>query len=227
MRARIRIGFGGVIAAATLVAMSTGAAAVDDIVFDISGFATGAPGEIRLLGEIPVAAELVGATCTGDAELRNQESVHPNTDVIISTGASQAVIADVESEPFKFTTLTGSVVLGNTVRFELRFGADGITSGGITVTLDCAAAPPTTTAPPTTPAPTTPAPTTIAASAGPTTAAPTPTTAAPVVTSAVAAAAVPAALPASGSSSGPAILAATALIIAGAGMTLARRRGQT
>ena len=68
MRAMMRIGFGGVVVAAGMIAMSTGAAAVDDIVFTASGIVSGGEGEIRLLGEVTVAPELVGATCTGRAE---------------------------------------------------------------------------------------------------------------------------------------------------------------
>jgi LPXTG-motif cell wall-anchored protein len=223
----MRIGFGGVVVAAGMIAMSTGAAAVDDVVFTASGIVSGGEGEIRLLGEVTVAPELVGATCTGRAETANQDSVHPNNDMIITTGTTQAEIPDFESAPFKVTPLTGTVVLGPTVRFEVRLGPTFVSSGGVVVTLDCTAVgPPTTPAPPTTPPPdppTTPAPvappTTIGQSAGP-----SPTTVAPAPTTAGASVAGSSALPATGSSSGPAILAATALIVAGVVMTLLRRR---
>ena len=228
MRAMMRIGFGGVVVAAGMIAMSTGAAAVDDVVFTASGVVSGGEGEIRLLGEVTVAPELVGATCTGRAETANQDSVHPNNDMIITTGTSQAEIPDFESAPFKVTPLTGTVVLGPTVRFEVRLGPTFVSSGGVVVTLDCTpVGPPTTPAPPTTSPPpdppTTPAPvappTTIGQSAGP-----SPTTVAPAPTTAGASVAGAGALPETGSSSGPAILAATALILAGVAMTLLRRR---
>jgi LPXTG-motif cell wall-anchored protein len=223
----MRIGFGGVVVAAGMIAMSTGAAAVDDVVFTASGIVSGGEGEIRLLGEVTVAPELVGATCTGRAETANQDSVHPNNDMIITTGTTQAEIPDFESAPFKLTPLTGTVVLGPTVRFEVRLGPTFVSSGGVVVTLDCTAVgPPTTPAPPTTPPPdppTTPAPvappTTIGQSAGP-----SPTTVAPAPTTAGASVAGAGALPETGSSSGPAIFAATALILAGVAMTLLRRR---
>ena len=158
----MRIGFGGVVVAAGMIAMSTGAAAVDDVVFTASGIVSGGEGEIRLLGEVTVAPELVGATCTGRAETANQDSVHPNNDMIITTGTTQAEIPDFESAPFKVTPLTGTVVLGPTVRFEVRLGPTFVSSGGVVVTLDCTpVGPPTTPAPPTTPPPdppTTPAP---------------------------------------------------------------------
>ena len=158
----MRIGFGGVVVAAAMIAMSTGAAAVDDVVFTASGVVSGGEGEIRLLGEVTVAPELVGATCTGRAETANQDSVHPNNDMIITTGTTQAEIPDFESAPFKVTPLSGTVVLGPTVRFEVRLGPTFVSSGGVVVTLDCTpVGPPTTPAPPTTPPPdpaTTPAP---------------------------------------------------------------------
>ncbi|HEY5875522.1 MAG TPA: LPXTG cell wall anchor domain-containing protein, partial [Ilumatobacteraceae bacterium] len=136
-------------------------------------------------------------------------------------------IPDFESAPFKVTPLTGTVVLGPTVRFEVRLGPTFVSSGGVVVTLDCTpVGPPTTPAPPTTPPPdppTTPAPvappTTIGQSAGP-----SPTTVAPAPTTAGASVAGAGALPETGSSSGPAIFAATALILAGVAMTLLRRR---
>ena len=226
MRGTMRIGFGGVIAAAAMIAMSTGAAAVNDIVFTASGIVSGGEGEIRLLGELTVAPELVGATCTGRAETQNQESVHPNNDMIITTGTSQAEIPDFESAAFKVTPLAGTVVLGPTIRFEVRLGPTFVSSGGVTVTLDCTpVAPPTTAAPPTTVAPADP-PTTIAESAGPAPT-PAPTTAAPAPTTARASVAAAGALPETGSSSTTAIVAATALIVAGVVLTLFRRRVAT
>ncbi len=147
MRAKMRIGFGGVVVVAGMIAMSTGAAAVDDVVFTASGIVSGGEGEIRLLGEVTVAPELVGATCTGRAETANQDSVHPNNDMIITTGTTQAEIPDFESAPFKVTPLTGTVVLGPTVRFEVRLGPTFVSSGGVVVTLDCTPVGPPTTRP--------------------------------------------------------------------------------
>ena len=117
--------------------------------FTASGIVSGGEGEIRLLGEVTVAPELVGATCTGRAETQNQESVHPNNDMIITTGTTQAEIPDFESAAFKVTPLAGTVVLGPTVRFEVRLGPTFVSSGGVIVTLDCTAVGPPTT-PPTT-----------------------------------------------------------------------------
>jgi uncharacterized repeat protein (TIGR01451 family) len=110
------------------------------------------PGSLTVLADVETPPELIGATCLGFAAAENQESVHPNNDIIIETGSSVATLEDVEGTPNKVTDATGSITLGPTVKLTLHMGEDGVFSGGLVVVIDVNCTPPTTT-PPTTEAP--------------------------------------------------------------------------
>ncbi len=129
----------------------------------VSNVVTGAEGTEVLVASAAVPATFVGLDCEVFADVRNQESVHPGNDLIIVTGGRRAVIAEFESDPGQVTTDSESVVMTETVEVYVRFGPDGISSGGFSVSVDCRPAP-TTTVAPTTVAPTTVAPTTVAPS---------------------------------------------------------------
>jgi hypothetical protein len=110
------------------------------------------PGSFTVLADVETPPELIGATCLGFAAAENQESVHPNNDIIIETGDSTATLKDVEGTPNKVTDATGSITLGPRVKLTLHMGEDGVFSGGLVVVIDVNCTPPTTT-PPTTEAP--------------------------------------------------------------------------
>jgi hypothetical protein len=158
-------------------------AAPDDIVIDVTGVVFGAPGSVTVVQEVTVDPALVGATCAGLAITANNTSVHPNTDLIVTTGSSQVEFDDVEAVSDEITEASDEVVLGPTITVAVRLGADGVASGGATLTFDCQSVPTTTTtaptttttAPPTTVPPTTVPPTTVP----PTTVAPTTVTVPP------------------------------------------------
>lgn len=143
-------------------------ASAQEASFRVPGFVEGEPGTTVLLVEVAVPDELVGERCELSDIVLNNASVHLGNDLIVTTGSSVAVFDNYEDAPFKVTEASGLVELGTTIRFELRFGPDGITSKGHTFDVNCSEPPPTTT---TTTAPTTTAPTTTA----PTTTAPTTT----------------------------------------------------
>lgn len=115
------------------------AAGAQDISIDTGGVAYGAEGEIIVIADQAVDASLVGQTCTGTVSVGNNESVHPNNDLIITSGDLSVTIPNVEEGANDISTGTGSVLLGETIRVELQFGADGVTSGGLTLTFDCSA----------------------------------------------------------------------------------------
>ncbi len=134
----------------------------------VSNVVTGAEGTEVLVASAAVPASFVGLDCDVFADVRNQESVHPGNDLIIVTGGRRVVIAEFESDPNQVTTDTESVVMTDSVEVSVRFGPDGISSGGFSVSIDCRPAP-TTTVAPTTVAPTTVAPSTTSVDVGPST----------------------------------------------------------
>jgi hypothetical protein len=117
------------------------------ITIELTGVITDATeGEVRLLVSEPVAAELVGASCDGSLTTDNNGSVHPGNTLIVTTGGETAEIPEVESSPGQMLEFFGEgVIVGETIDISMRFGRNGITSGGITLVLDCAQPAETTT----------------------------------------------------------------------------------
>ncbi len=116
------------------------------IVIPLDTVVRAAPGSLTVIAVVDTPSDLVGSTCQGLGVTQNQDSVHPNNDIIMESGATVAVFEDVEETPNKVTTASGSVTLGDTVTLTLRMGRDGVFSGGMTVLVDVdCLAPPTTT----------------------------------------------------------------------------------
>ena len=116
----------------------------------------GAPGSEHLLGTLDVLAALVGRGCNVTATSTNNESVHPNTDLIIRSANNELVLSDVERDADGIINRPDLLLtLAPIVDLYVRLGPDGVYSGGFEVLADCPDTPPTTAAPPTTaPAPT-------------------------------------------------------------------------
>ena len=100
----------------------------------------------------PVATgQYAGQTCTVAGLASNQESVHPNNNIIVRSGGASATLADVEATPGKQTFGSGSVVLGDSISVDLFVGNDdwsdqpqdgapdgiGLFSSTITLAFDC------------------------------------------------------------------------------------------
>jgi LPXTG-motif cell wall-anchored protein len=158
---------GTVIAMAGVLASAGMVAAEPEIVVPIDDIEAGPPGSIVIVGEADVEPEFQNVECIATAIVRNQESEHPNNDLLITSGDDTIVIPDVESHAFDTTEYLLPIVLGPTVSVALRLGGDGYFSGGIDVQFDCSQNSPSssdlpdTTVPdtdPTTTAPTTTAP---------------------------------------------------------------------
>jgi hypothetical protein len=136
----------GVVAFAVVTAGlgSAPAWAQDPTVIEIplSTVVEGAPGSEHLLATAPVAPADVGRECSVVVEGVNNESVHPDTDVLVRSGTSEVVAPDVEREPNAVTEATGTLVLGSEVSVFVRLGPDGVFSGGLVVTAECVPAPP-------------------------------------------------------------------------------------
>jgi LPXTG-motif cell wall-anchored protein len=105
----------------------------------------GAPGSEHLLATEQVAPDDQGRECSVVVEGLNNESTHPNTDVLVRSGGSEVVALDVERVPDVRTEADGTIVLGTEISAFLRLGADGVFSGGLVVTFECAKPQPTTT----------------------------------------------------------------------------------
>ena len=139
---RIRVAV--VLVLATMLAFASPAGAqADSFTISLDGVIRGqAEGDIVELVDQAVAPALVGATCTVTGATENNGSVHPGNNVIIATGDATATVPGVEDVPGQVVVGSGSLVLGSNVVVSLEFGPDGITSGGVALAFDCAAAAP-------------------------------------------------------------------------------------
>lgn len=113
-------------------------------------------GSITVLAVADTPEDYVGLACVGTAEARNQPSVHPGNDLIVTSGEDSIVLLDVEREPNAVTSASSPLVLGSTVTVSLRMGPDEVFSGGLVFTIDSCTPPTTTTEPPDTTTTTTP-----------------------------------------------------------------------
>ena len=138
---RIRVGVVLVFATMLAFASPVGAQA-DSFTISLEGIITGqAEGDIVEVANQAVAPALVGSTCTVTGATQNNGSVHPGNNLIITTGGTTANVPGVEEVPGQVVNGSGSVELGSNVVVSLEFGPNGNTSGGVTLTFDCAAAP--------------------------------------------------------------------------------------
>jgi hypothetical protein len=149
-------------------ALGSAGAASDDIVITLDKSASGAPGDVITLGTQSVAAQYVGLTCQGTYSASNNASVHPDTQLIISSGVSSVTINGVEDAPGATRTATQPLTLGDTITIAVRLGPDGIASmSGEAVTMDCPATASTTTSSTTTSTSTSSTSTSVVGAAGP------------------------------------------------------------
>lgn len=95
----------------------------------------GPEGSSHLLGSADVPQELQGLECEVAAIAQNQESVHPNNDLIVSSNDDQIVLADVEREAGVHTVADELLTLGSEITVTLVLGSDGVFSAGIMVKL--------------------------------------------------------------------------------------------
>ncbi len=112
----------------------------------------GAPGSVHLVATEAVDPDEVGSACDVVVTGGNNQSVHPDTDLLINSGTDQVIAPNVEADADGVIDTEGTLVLGDTIEVFVRLGADGVFSGGFTISISCQAPPVTTTtaAPPTT-----------------------------------------------------------------------------
>ena len=152
-----------IVAVVALLAILSGAGTAlgddcqeEEIRFQFAGNVYGSEGEVVQVTQVAVDADLIGATCTGTATVRNNESMHPGNDFIISSGGTSVVVADFESAAGGVTTATSDLVLGETITASVRLGPHGVASlAGDTLVVATVCQPTTTTTTTPPPAPTT------------------------------------------------------------------------
>lgn len=122
-----------------LLALAAPAGAQDNVItIAVEGVLTGSEDEVVPVVSETVDPSLVGATCEVEGQTENNSSVHPGNDLILTTGDSTATIENTEEFPGEIAPGSGTIVLGETIDISVRFGPDGVTSGGVIVTFDCA-----------------------------------------------------------------------------------------
>ena len=90
-----------------------------------------APGTIHVGAVVNVDADRIGGSCTVTVTGENNQSVHPNSDIIVSS-ANEVTVADVERAAGTVTTpADGALLLGDTITVRVRLGEDGVFSGGL------------------------------------------------------------------------------------------------
>lgn len=173
-------------------AQVTSPAGADDLlIIPIRQVTGGSEGAVLSVGSIAVPPDLVGRTCQIIGRTKNQVSVHPGNDLLIVTAGQTFIVPDFEDEGFVVHEAGQVGSLGATIDLQIRFGSEGRSSGGFSVSVDCepdvttTVAPESTTTDPVTTEPPTTAPvtTTTPATAPPSTAPPAtgPTTPGPTV----------------------------------------------
>ncbi len=149
----VRLGLAAMAASALVLGAASAASAEVLVSIPVDGVVYGAKGESILVATAAVPADYVGETCLVLASTQNQESVHPNNDLIIVNGDETIVIPNVEGEADIATNAGSFETIAPNIEVYIRLGADGVSSGGFELNVDCTVQPPTV--PPTTP-PTTP-----------------------------------------------------------------------
>ena len=148
-RSRLLIILGAAAVLATAFWRPGSAGAIHELVIEFT-VQTGEPFSTVTVATEEVEPWLQGASCAIEVDVANNESVHEDTELIITSGDDVVTVPDVESEPGIVIIQEGELVLGETVVVAVRLGPDGISSGGYSVDFLCPEEPPTSTTTPTT-----------------------------------------------------------------------------
>ena len=94
-------------------------------------------GSVIILETVEVPAQFVGQSCSVLATSANPDSVHPNNDLLVSSGGSSVTLPDVEGVSGGNVFASGTLQLGPEIVVSLLMGPDGVFSAGMDVFLDC------------------------------------------------------------------------------------------
>lgn len=95
------------------------------------------PGSVHTVADMPVPASLLGKPCDLRVITQNQSSIHPGTDVSVTTGGATSVIRGVEDTADARVVDTHRVTLGSNILVQVTIGPDGSTSLGFTASFEC------------------------------------------------------------------------------------------
>lgn len=95
------------------------------------------PGAVHTVADMPVPDSLLGKPCDLRVITQNQSSVHPGTDVSVTTGGATSWIRGVEDTADARVVDTHRVTLGSDILVEVTIGSDGSTSLGFTASFEC------------------------------------------------------------------------------------------
>lgn len=150
MRFFTSLGLAAGVAAAVAVSAPVSAQVVveDVIVIPVDSRFGAPPGSVTQVASVAVPEDFQGVECIFDVQDVNNESVHPNNDLILSSGSTSGEVQNFETEAFGTVGASLMLTLGPTVDVSIRMGPDGRSSGGVNISVDCPLpAAPTTTAP--------------------------------------------------------------------------------
>jgi hypothetical protein len=136
-----------------LMTSPAGAQGVPTIVIPINTVVRGDPGTVHVLATRAVPAELQGTACTVSSTSENQRSVHPGSNLTVTSGSDSVVLLDVEAVPGGTVTASGTLTMGPDIVVSLELGPDRVFSGGLIVTITCPAEPSPSPSPTTSPSP--------------------------------------------------------------------------
>lgn len=131
---RLLAAVGAVFMGGVLVLASPASA---DIVIEFDRLISGQEGWVRTVEEVPVQADHIGEDCEISVISQNQSSVHVGNDLIVTTGTSQVTFVGVEDQANGAVTESYRVVMGSTIKVQLRFGPDELSSMGFSLAFDC------------------------------------------------------------------------------------------
>ena len=120
----------------TLVGVVPVLAVTVDLMIPIESVVRGPNGSQHLLTTVAVPAENQGQECRVAAEARNQDSVHPDSNLLIASATSVEIL-DVENDAYGIVLAEGLITLSDTSVVTLTLGADEVFSGGLDLTVDC------------------------------------------------------------------------------------------
>jgi LPXTG-motif cell wall-anchored protein len=102
-------------------------------------------GSTTQLATTEVPEDFANHLCQVRAHAQNQESTHPNNDLLVESGDSQVLLADVEAKPNQVIAAEQALELGEVITVYLIMGPDEVFSAGIEVQVECLPAETTTT----------------------------------------------------------------------------------
>jgi hypothetical protein len=132
------VGLAAVAVFVSILAMAASAAPGFEVTIPVDTVVRAPEGSITDFEPVvQVPEENQGQECSVVAHAQNQGSVHPDNDLLVTSGSSQVVIPDVEAEPGGSVEGQGTLVLGTTIVVSLRMGPDEVFSAGFDVVIDC------------------------------------------------------------------------------------------